>query len=136
MYNKMSNIHVNKDKIRCDSKQKQIKSNTRWEVEFLAKTSEHTMVSSFEQQTAEISSSSSAELETVQKKMCQRILCTFPGSDCFLWTPRNFRIFSYSKRSPFFRDFGPVEFINQTDTVYTCHKLVLVVVSEIEKKIK
>lgn len=136
MYNKMSNIHVNKDKIRCDSKQKQIKSNTRWEVEFLAKTSEHTMVSSFEQQTAEISSSSSAELETVQKKMCQRILCTFPGSDCFLWTPRNFRFFSYSKRSPFFRDFGPIEFINKTDAVYTCHKLVLVVVSEIEKKIK
>lgn len=68
MYNKMSHIHVNKDKIRCDSKQKQIKSNTRWEVEFLAKTSEHTMVSSFEQQTAEISSSSSAELETVQIK--------------------------------------------------------------------
>lgn len=136
MYNKMSHIHVNKDKIRCDSKQKQIKSNTRWEVEFLAKTSEHTMVSSFEQQTAEISSSSSAELETVQKKMCRRILCTFPGSDCFLWTPRNFRFFSYSKRSPFFRDFGPVEFINKTDAVYTCHKLVLVVVSEIGKKIK
>lgn len=87
MYNKMSNIHVNKDKIRCDSKQKQIKSNTRWEVEFLAKTSEHTMVSSFEQQTAEISSSSSAELETVQKKMCQRILCTFPGSDFFYGHP-------------------------------------------------
>lgn len=136
MYNKMSNIHVNKDKIRCDSKQKQIKSNTRWEVEFLAKTSEHTMVSSFEKQTAEISSSSSAELETVQKKNVSAHIVHISRLGLFLWTPRNFRYFSYSKRSPFFRDFGPVEFINQTDTVYTCHKLVLVVVSEIEKKNK
>lgn len=55
MYIKMSNIHVNKNEIRCHPKQKQIKSNTRWEVEFSAKMSEHTMVSSFEQQSAEIS---------------------------------------------------------------------------------
>lgn len=87
MYNKMSNIHVNKDKIRCDSKQKQIKSNTRWEVEFLAKTSEHTMVSIFEQQTAEISSSSSAELETVQKKCVSAYCAHFPARIVFYGHP-------------------------------------------------